>query len=120
VRAREDAVLGEHAELDLGRGGHAQDHNVACPRERRRALGFGGAAAEQILDRLPVAVPEHGQPEAFGQDVLGHAVAHQAGPDQADPPAHLILPLRASHAEKPSRPGLSSANPHALCRCSIR
>ena len=41
-------------------------------------FGLGGAAAEQVLDRLPVAMPEHGKLEALLDDVLGHAVAHQA------------------------------------------
>ena len=95
VRAGHDAVLGEHAQLDLGGRRHAQDHHVARPGERGRALRLARAAAEQVLDRRPVAVREHAQRVAFLDDVLGHAVAHQTGADEADALRHLPLPAVA-------------------------
>ena len=40
-----------------------------------------GCALEEILDRRPVAMGHHGQRIALLDDVLGHAVAHQADAD---------------------------------------
>ena len=45
---------------------------------------LGGAERLEVLDRLAVAVAEHDQRVALGDEVLGHAVAHQADTDEAD------------------------------------
>ena len=54
----------------------------------RATLGVGRhflrAGREQVLERLPVAVRAHGERIALGDEVLRHAVAHQAQPDEAD------------------------------------
>ena len=56
-----------------------------------KARGVVPSAApwcDQVFDRCPVAVAEHGHRPALGHQVPGHAVAHQADTDETDPLAH--------------------------------
>jgi hypothetical protein len=85
VCAREQAVLAAEHGLDLRRAGHADEHDVA----RRGQLGGAGAfrrpGREQVGHAFAVAVDGDRQRMPLGEQVPGHAVAHQArGADESD------------------------------------
>ena len=42
------------------------------------------AGGDEVLERLAVAVRADGEREALGHEILRHAVAHEAEPDEAD------------------------------------
>ena len=81
--ARDYAVRSAQVGLDLRRAGDAQVHDVALRREFARRPGFRGAERLEMFDGLALAVAEHDQRMALGDEVPGHAVAHQADADEA-------------------------------------
>jgi hypothetical protein len=58
--------------------------DVALRGQLARRARLGGAERLEVFHRLAVAVAQHHQRIALGDDVLGHAVAHQADADEAD------------------------------------
>ena len=84
VHAGQEAVLAEHDILELGRIADHGEDQIAVGGDVARALQLLGALADQVVDRAAVAVGQHIEREALGQDVLADAVAHQADADQTN------------------------------------
>ncbi len=74
--------------FNLRRTGDAEEDNVAFLGDFPRASGFFGAAFLEVVDRLALAMGEHGQGPALLDDVFRHAVAHEPDADEADPLFH--------------------------------
>ena len=89
---RSEPVLPLHDRLDLRRAGHAEHDDVALLGDLPRAGRLLRAASLEIVDRLALAMGEHGQRPAFLDDVLRHAVAHEPDADEADPLFHGTPP----------------------------
>src|SRR5205085_6676474 len=71
--------------LDLRRAGDAEEDDLRLRRERRRRARLGRARGEQVGDALAVAVHGEGERVALAEEVLRHAVAHEArGADESD------------------------------------
>src|SRR5919205_4311847 len=71
--------------FDLRAAGDAEDDDVAGLRQLAGARGLARTPALQVLDGLAPAVAEHGQRPALLDDVLCHAMAHEAHTGKADP-----------------------------------
>jgi hypothetical protein len=85
LRAREQALLAAHRDLDLRRAGDAEEDDFRRRRERRRRARLGRAGGEQVGDALAIAVHRERERVALAEQVFRHAVAHEArGADESD------------------------------------
>jgi hypothetical protein len=69
-------------------------------RQLRRVLRLDRAALDEIVDRRAVAMAEHGQGVTLLQQILRHAVAHEAEADETDALRHRDV-LRSLHCVIP-------------------
>ena len=109
LEPRLQAVRAAHHRLDLGRAGHAEKHDRRAFADLARVRRLARAPGDEILDRLAVAPAGDDQRIAFLDDVLGHAVAHQAEADEADrffrhETLPVALPIDFSRADSPEPP----------------
>jgi hypothetical protein len=83
-----------HQPLDLRRAGDAEQDDGRGLRHFARRLHLARPALHDVLDRRPITVPHHRERITLLDDVLGHAMAHEAEPDEADAFAchHVTLP----------------------------
>ena len=101
--------------LDFRAAGDADHDDVAASASAAQVLRLAGAARHQVVDRRAVAMADDGQGKTLLDDILGHAVTHQAEPDEADLfLAHVCRPGcgvsrrtigRLRRAVTPSSPG---------------
>src|SRR5690348_4999367 len=83
-RSAGNAVGTEDDLLDLRSAGHAENHDVGVARELRIARRLAGAGRQQILRRFAIAMHAQREREAFRQEILRDAVAHEPNADEAD------------------------------------
>jgi hypothetical protein len=82
--AGQDPPVAVDEPLDVVRGRHAGEDDLGGGRDLARASGLRGAPRHEVVDPLAAAVGHHGQPVPLLDEVLGHAVAHEADADKSD------------------------------------
>jgi imidazolonepropionase-like amidohydrolase len=103
----EQAVLAGDDRLDLRRARHAEEDDLRVLGERPRGGRLGGAGGEQVGHPLAVAVHREGERVALREQVLRHAVPHEAGRAHESDRCHACLRRRrrAPHRRPPGGTG---------------